>query len=718
MELIYFLRVLLRRKWFILAITTVAILTAFLIIRKAPEVYPVHVRISTGISEQNNQIFSGNGTVHPQRYEIEARFQDMVELIRSTPVLELVSYHLVLHDLRRLEPFRPLDDIKNEFSPEELRVAEDRYQLRLDSMLSLDASDELERKHLQILSDARYAPGYIRRNLGVRRIPGTDFIAIDYFSEKPELSSFVANHLCQEFIRYYERFQAEQSANSIAFYTEMVSKNKGKLDNSLQDWQRLGGDLAENNASKTKAVLDRINRMESARAQANEVIFAAKRVLKDLEDQLPAGQKVSLAASDFSDPTEQRHRRKINELNQRFVSSACSQTQLLDSLIVETGALARLIFDREVDNNTPEDLRRSISSRIEQEIAIEVARERIVSIDRALMMTGSEAGRFREAPSSSASREVDQARDAYLLALSSLSEAKLAASGTSSRTLNQVDFVQPPQKSVPARPPVLILLSGLVSLGLCVIVLFILEYLDRSVKYPSRFQQLTDLPLVGVLNRLHTKNLDLVALFAESQKSSSLETYKQLLRKIRHEIVNAPGKRVLLTSTKHSAGKSALMVSLAYSMSLSQKKVLLIDTNFNNHSLTEITGASPALEAYLDGKMDRKGLISQSVFEGVDVIGCEGSAASPAELFAGTRFQELMKEMDKTYDVILMEGAPANLYVDTHELLASVDQMLLVFAADSRVNERDLTTIKQLKLHEQKMMGAILNKVELRNIEQ
>ncbi|RMG58529.1 MAG: hypothetical protein D6722_23460, partial [Bacteroidetes bacterium] len=144
MDLINFLRVLWRRKWLILAITSVAMITTFLIARQAPKVYKATAQLATGITEGNNAVFTGGAMTGLQKYEIEARFKNMEEMVRSPQVLELVSYQLILNDLTRTESFRDLNDIRSRYTSEELRVARMRYQTKLDSMQSLLSSDELE----------------------------------------------------------------------------------------------------------------------------------------------------------------------------------------------------------------------------------------------------------------------------------------------------------------------------------------------------------------------------------------------------------------------------------------------------------------------------------------------------------------------------------------------------------------------------------------------
>ncbi|GAB4416521.1 MAG: hypothetical protein OHK0039_25950 [Bacteroidia bacterium] len=722
MDLINFIRVLWRRKWLILAITSIAVVTTFLIARQAPKVYKASAQLSTGITEGSGPVFSATQATTLQKYEIEARFKNMEEMVRSPQVLELVSYRLMLNDLTRTEPFRGLTDLRTRYTQEELRVARTRYQTRLDSMQTLVSSDELERKHIEMLRRMRYDYEALRSTLHVRRIPGTDFIGIEFSSENAYLSAFVVNTLCQEFVRYYAKVKAEQARNGIEFFTRMVEEKKAELDEKIKAWERTQGQEGgvSNVVNTTNEVLGRIGVLERQRDLANDELFGAERRLIELRQSFAQSDQQPYLDGELTRGTGSLAvllRRRLSRLNEKYIRNnfRSSARDSLDAVADElTKELERAVAERYP--SADEGRKEQIRLRIENELIIDLARERIQFINRELQQLGSTAGTFVAENSSPYGKEVEVARDAYLLVLNKLNEAKLSVLDVVAGNVSQVAFVQPPEKSEPSQTLLLTILSGLVSLGLCVVVLFTLEYLDTSVRFPSQFTARTGLAMVGVLNRLNTKNLDLVSLFSETQKNQSLESYKQLLRKIRHEVMSTGPRTLLITSTRPGTGKTSLLVSLAYSLSLNDKKVLLIDTNFKNNSLTKITGATPALEKYLHKEIPSKSLISNSVFEGVDVIGCEGGSYSPAEVLQPEVFENLLISLAESYDIILMEAPELNNYSDAKELMPYAAKTLAIFSATTGINAADKVSIQYLKSLDNKLMGAILNKVELNNL--
>jgi Mrp family chromosome partitioning ATPase/uncharacterized protein involved in exopolysaccharide biosynthesis len=725
MDLINFLRVLIRRKWLLLAIFSVAVITTFLIARQAPEVYRVSAQLASGLTADNNLFYASGRNQSPQRYEIEAKLKNMAELIQSPQVLTLVSYQLILHDIapNQTSPFRSVNDLRSTYSPTEQEAARKNYQAHLDSMETLTSTNEQDQTQLEIMRSMDYDPDALRRGLNVRRIPGTDLIDLEFTDINPRLAAFVVNTLSQEFIRYYADVRASRMEGAVEFFREMVEEKKGTLDNKIERWEDSQGSAADRSGiSPVRNTLVQIERFERARDQAVDQLAAAQRRQAALRQQINDGIASSYVTLEAASPEG-----RSPELEQalalslkRYVAQGMNDGVLADSIAALTIAMedALSAFAR---NNLPSSALNDFSlvkGRIEAEVQEVVSEITIKTLDIELRHIGGEAGTVStsdemETPQG---REVEMARDDYLLMLNKLHDARLSASEIGTGNLSQVAFVQAPEAPLPSQTWLLTVLSGMVSLAIGVLVIFVMEYLDTSIKFPSRFNALTGMERLGVLNRLGASNLDLVSLFSETQKNQSLETYKQLLRKIRYELEKMGAKNILLTSTKGGAGKTSMLVSLAYSISLNGKRVLLIDTNFKDNALTKIIGSAPTLEKYLNREIPRRALVSNSVFDGIDVIGCAGGNFSPSEVFKEEAFERLLADLQAEYDVILMEGPALNSFSDSRELAHYADKVIPIFAANMVVNEADKTSIEYLQSLGDQVTGAVLNKVELKNL--
>ncbi len=719
MELKGFLQVVNNRKWLLLAIVSVSVIATYLIAIQAPASYKSRIRLVAGITQGGNSLFSLDQERGLERYEVEARFRNMEEMIRSPRVLSLVSYQLMIHDLTEGDPFGDLNQIFQK-TADDIRVMLRTLRERRDSMEMLSPTDELEKQHLASIQTLEYDHENLREHLDVRRIPGTDFISVEFTGSDPDMSAFVVNQVGREFIRYYLLTNSSMAQNMLSTMSELVTERRQILDEKLKEWSRYNQQQTLQATSGGTRLLDDIDDLETAREESEQQILVAERLIIKAEQGLPRTRSMTTGPSPESFGEGQLLRSRIQRLTDAYIQSGMIQTAFLDSIdMVRTRLIDLLVVQEQSQMGDPDsEVLQLIRASAVGKVDLFIHQSRITSIARQLRRLAAQAGSFNnpELAATVYGREVQVARDAYLTALQRFNSARLGYTESTPGTVSQVEFAQVPQQPEPSTAFLSAALAGFIALGIGLVVLLLLEYLDESIKLPSRFTTMTSMPLLGSLVRLKSSNLDLVSLFHETQSSSQFETYKQQLRILRHEIILKDPVTLLLTSTRSGAGKSSLLISLAYSLSLTGKKVLMVDTNLVNGSLTDMTGASPTLQKYLSGDLPGEALISPSVFDNVDVIGCAVSKSSPAEAFKHDAFEQLLVSLSDDYDHILMEGAALNEYVDARELLLYSAKILPVFAADAPVEEADLHHISYLLSHKEKLLGAILNKVEARHL--
>lgn len=722
MDLLHFLRVLGKRKWLISSVVLVAIVTTFLVTRKMPRTYQAKAQLATGITEQTGPTPIG-WTPQLQWFEIDGKFNNLIERIKSNQSIALLSYELVLHDLESTEPFADLSPLQEKYTEEELRKAALLFHRKLDSIQPLVKPGEVDALHVQVLEDLDYHPKTLQEELQIARDADTDFIGITYSSENPRLSAFVVNTLAKQFIRYHNVIQSEQVENAIDVYAELALEKKQKLDELMETERALRTSTGTVSFEhQAEALVKQIADLELLRNSEVAKIPGLENTLSKIEGKFKPGEESYINASQSVAHNKvlelQDEIRRLTDAKLQAEINGDNSARLADSLSQLRGRLRRQISQTANLKTYNADATRTdlVAKRVDAELELEMSKAIVSTLDQELSdlrnrkayMTNSKKGLDE------LDRDVELAQEEYMAVAKRLNEERLKTD--TGGKVSQVEWVQPPTEPEPSKSMMLVALSAIVSLALCVVVLFVLEYIDVSIKFPSNFERQTRLDLMGVLNKLESDNLDLVSLFMATNKNLSLETYKQLLRKIRYEVVASGGRKFLLTSPRAGTGKTSILFSLAYSLSLNKKRVLLIDTNFKRNDLTRLCGAEGTLEKFLNNEITRDRLVSSSGLEGVDVIGCEGGNYTPSEAFAHGNFGELLDELAVQYDYIFMEGASLNTFADTKELTPYVDKVLPIFSARSAVKQADRLSIEYLKSLNGKLMQSVLNKVEMDNL--
>jgi polysaccharide biosynthesis transport protein len=214
MDFIAILKALQRRIWVLVSIPTLTIICAVFFISSMDKKYKSTAQIATGFTT-DDAVKLNDGSSNP--FEISTNFTNIIESMNSVPVLSLVSYRLVLHDLEELIPFRafnPSQESGFSISDDKLIWAKDEFRKRLNNFQALNSIDKDDRLLYEILKGYEYDHENLIEKLWIRRVSTSDFISVDFTSENALLSALTVNAVCEEFIRYNKALKIDRSSES------------------------------------------------------------------------------------------------------------------------------------------------------------------------------------------------------------------------------------------------------------------------------------------------------------------------------------------------------------------------------------------------------------------------------------------------------------------------------------------------------------------------
>lgn len=731
MELIYFFRIIFKRKWIILAAGLTGIVAAFLLTMNKKPLFKSQAQMSTGFTISEEIKLSDDIFNIPQ---IDVKFNNVIENINSPKVLNLLSYKLLLHDFGNESAFIVPD--KSKWEKNELlkgvntdsvrKILNEKYS----SMQMLRSGIKAEKQLQELLKEYGYDLDNMRKFLHVSRFQRTDYINILYHSVNPELSAFVVNNLITEFHRYYEAFRRERSLESMVAMDSLVVKRKAELDEKIRIKSQYLDDsvvstMDPNLVGANK--LSQISMYESALAEEISRVQNLSYQMEQIDLQLKALGETPAPVTNNADNQEYfRLRKEYNDLYDKYIKQGATDQDMklrLDDLqrrlrvSAPTGGITQ-------DNSGYNNSQRNslMQTRIDLEGRLRSANSKITFYRGKLATAGSiisaaspdKSGRLVQLD-----KEIEVAMLEYTSAKERLTMAS-SINETGVSNFKQTLYGQPALKPEPSKRLIIMALAGFSGIVISALVFIFLAYIDQSIKTPQQFQRLTGLPLLGTINIVNlkaTRIKEQVTQVEENSDNNRHNTFRELLRKLRYEIESS-GKRVILfTSTEPQQGKTTLIQALAFSLSLSKKKVLLLDTNFCNNDLTVYNDAKPTLEKYSAEGHDVKAaeikdLITNTGVENVDIIGCQGGDYTPTEILPKDHLLNHLQTFLQQYDFILMEGAPLNGFTDTKELSQYADGILAIFSATAEIKPADKDSIKYFKTVKSKFLGAVLNKVE------
>lgn len=729
MDLIYLFKSLLRRKWLIIISTFLAVLAAFLLTLNQEKLYKSVAQLATGYT-MSDQVKLKDESFNV--YEIDVKFNNAIEAIKSPRVLGMTSYNLMLHDLENPDkPYRiPSEEDRKSDIYRKLnrQKAIEILTKKYNEEQLLSSYDPEERKILELLNIYRYDLETLRYVLYVGRVQRTDFIDIQYRSINPELSAYIVNQVVTEFMRNYESSRNQQTVQNIETLKKLVDQKREELDAKIGNIKTMGTLDANVESSST---LEQISNFESRLADEKSILTSAQLASQSVSQRLSEMENTSTqnaAATNSSNSELATLREKMNDASAEYQNKGGNDPELYkkyknarNDYSAKLMAMASAAPSAASPGTTKADL---LQKKSDLDLQVRSAQQNIAAYEQKIRQLNSSMGAAasRGANNLALQKEVELAQQEYE-SIKSRYDAAVNNKIAPMDNFHQILYGQPAVEPEPSKRIIIVAMAGMAVAVFCCILIIFLEYIDVSIKTPTQFLRILELKLLGVVNRINLKKTPLEEIFTDPDlKKHDTTAFRELLRKLRFEMEHSGKKIFLLTSAKPGEGKSTIIKALAYSLSLSHKKVLIIDTQFPHNTLTQEYEAKPVLESFNSSAQDFRiaalhDLISPTSMPNVAIIGCEGGEYTPSEILKPGNLLEYLRALTHEYDYILMEGAALNDRADSKELMQYADTIITVVSARSGVNQTDRETISFLQSLNGKFSGAVLNFVEPENID-
>ncbi|RYE25882.1 MAG: lipopolysaccharide biosynthesis protein, partial [Sphingobacteriaceae bacterium] len=220
-----FLKLLYRHRFILVAVPLLALVLTYFLTLKLPNVYVSTADIATGIVDPTQQVLGSADGV--QESKVNQQFSNLLGTIRLGKVIDQVSYSLIIHDLANPNPFRPKSKLLQQLNSHARAHALETFKKKYQQRAPLDLTDPDEAGLESVLAAQQYDAESLKKNLTVYRADNSDFVHLEFPSEQPQLSAFVLNSLCKEFIAYTSSSEQKNKGNANEFLQKLV---KQKLD--------------------------------------------------------------------------------------------------------------------------------------------------------------------------------------------------------------------------------------------------------------------------------------------------------------------------------------------------------------------------------------------------------------------------------------------------------------------------------------------------------
>jgi len=209
------------------------------------------------------------------------------------------------------------------------------------------------------------------------------------------------------------------------------------------------------------------------------------------------------------------------------------------------------------------------------------------------------------------------------------------------------------------------------------LIIVLKEVSNNTIRSIKDIEKRSAFPVIGMIR--HAKN-DLPNLTLKNPKSSFTEMFRVIRTRIEFVVRRKTDIVIMVTSVDAGDGKTFFSINMAGVYGMTGNKTLLVDMDirkpainrrFNMHHPKGVTN-------YLINECTLDEIIHVIPEVNYDVIFAGTVPPNPAELIRSDKIIEMIGELRKRYDYILLDSSPIGLVTDSFSLAALADVNLLV----------------------------------------
>ena len=289
-------------------------------------------------------------------------------------------------------------------------------------------------------------------------------------------------------------------------------------------------------------------------------------------------------------------------------------------------------------------------------------------------------------------------------------EAQLAEASTIP-DVSIVDTAVAP--SIPTRNTAPILILGAIGAALAfgILLAVLLDQTDRRFRHPEQATDDLGLYILGVVPVIGGKRRG-----GSEQAAQVVETFRTIRMNVRYATEPGRALAVTITSPGPNDGKSLISSNLALSFAESGARTLLIDGDIRRGELSKTFGTKsrPGLVEYLDGTaLIAEVLQPTASHPNLTIMPAGARRRRAPELLATPRLPQLIAQLSKEFDVIVVDSPPLGAGFDAFALSTATANMAVVLRAgitDRKMAKAKLETVAQLPI---RIIGTVLNGIKL-----
>ena len=522
------------------------------------------------------------------------------------------------------------------------------FKLRIDSMPDFERKQEYADYEFTIHDESRQISDMVSRLKIETPDKDATILELSFRDEIPERAADVLNKLCEVYIKRDVQDKTSVASLTLDFVDQQLdqtSKAVGDVEVELQQFKERNQTVNLNEESK--AFLERLNAVDMEKVKTEITLKSLDNILQYVSS---SADITEMAPSSLGIPDP-----LLIELITKYQELQSKRKSLSYGVKGKTPAVA--VIDQQI-----KDTRASLIENIKS------IKKNIQASNSSLNAELSEyEGKIRKMPEIerqllAIQRRFEVNQNIYIYLLQKKAETAIAKASAISdnKVLDNAVIADEP---VEPNKKLVLALALLGAILIPLVVIIAIRIFQTTVSSRDELVSMTDIPVVGVIGHVNKSDNLIVN---NSPKSRVAEAFRSVRTNLQYFGSESKNKVIMISSSVGGEGKSFITMNLASILAMQDHKVIILGMDLRKPKIFQDFNLSndAGVVSYLVGVGKLADLIKPSGVHNLDIIPAGPVPPNPAELLAKPALGQLLDELGKTYDYIIIDTPPLGIVSD------------------------------------------------------